>query len=79
VLEITSTEDPGVPGGKVRITLPGPEHCAVRFGTGSKLPTGQTLHVILEVKDSGLPCLYSYKRIVIQVTNAQLLSEGQKL
>ncbi|CEL03741.1 hypothetical protein ASPCAL04887 [Aspergillus calidoustus] len=79
VLEITSTEDPGVPGGKVRITVPGPEHCAVRFGTGSKLPTGQTLHVILEVKDNGLPCLYSYKRIVIQVTNAQLLSEGQKL
>ncbi|KAL5050879.1 hypothetical protein BDW71DRAFT_215054 [Aspergillus fruticulosus] len=78
-LEITSTEDTGVPSGKVKITLPEPEHCAVRFGFGSNMATGQTLHVILEVKDSGLPCLYSYKRIVIQVTNAQLLSEGQKL
>ncbi|KAL2859203.1 hypothetical protein BJX68DRAFT_252240 [Aspergillus pseudodeflectus] len=78
VLEITSTEDPGVPGGKARITLPEPEHCAVRFGTGSQLATGQTLHVILEVKDNGLPCLYSYKRMVIHVTSEQFLSEGQK-
>src|SRR5690606_35776955 len=30
-----------------------------------KLATGQELHIILEVKDSGTPSLFSYRRIVL--------------
>ena len=78
-LEIQSIEGTGVPGAKVKITIPDPERCTVRFTSGNSLAAGQALHVILEVKDDGLPCLYSYKRVVIQVTNSQFLSEGQEL
>ena len=27
----------------------------------------ETVHIILEVKDSGEPCLYSYRRIVVEI------------
>ncbi|KAL4789337.1 hypothetical protein BDV19DRAFT_395155 [Aspergillus venezuelensis] len=58
---------------KVMVRLPGAEKCAIDFVTGVAKARGQELHVVLEVKDDGVPCLYSYKRIVIQVTNQNLL------
>lgn len=63
---------------KVKVTLPGPEKCAIDFVSGKAQRKGQEVHVILEVKDNGAPCLYSYKRLVIQVTNQDLLGGRDK-
>ncbi|RDW76324.1 uncharacterized protein DSM5745_06316 [Aspergillus mulundensis] len=65
-------------GRKVKVTLPGPEKCAIDFVSGKAVAQGQALHVILEVKDDGAPCLYSYKRVIIQVTNEKLLGGRDK-
>lgn len=60
-------------GSKVQFVLPGPEKCAIDLVTGKAQSKGQVLHIILEVKNTGSPCLYSYKRVVIQITNEKIL------
>lgn len=73
LLDIAAADaDEKVVGRKVRVTLPAPDKCAIDFVSGEAVTRGQELHVILEVKDNGSPCLYSYKRVVIQVTNEGL-------
>ncbi|KAL3473288.1 hypothetical protein BJX99DRAFT_249044 [Aspergillus californicus] len=72
-LEIVPVEDTGDRGSKVKITLPGPEKCAIDFTSGKALARGQALHVLLEVKDDGAPFLRSYKRVILQATNERLL------
>ncbi|KAL3462522.1 hypothetical protein BJX64DRAFT_277063 [Aspergillus heterothallicus] len=57
---------------KVEVALPGPEKCSIDFLSGKAKAKGQELHLVLEVKDNGDPCMYSYKRVVIQVTNETL-------
>ena len=59
-------------GTKVSIQLPPSEKCAIDFLTGEPQAMGQTLHIILQVTDSGTPQLTTYKRIVIQITNSDL-------
>lgn len=56
-------------GAMVQVQVPPAELCAVNILTGEALDKGQTLHLILEVKDSGIPSMRTYKRIVLQVTN----------
>ncbi|KAF1957874.1 DUF1593-domain-containing protein [Byssothecium circinans] len=73
-MDIKPVEDvKALPGSKVQFVLPGPEKCAIDFVTGKAQSKGQVLHIILEVKNNGSPCLYSYKRVVIHVTNEKLL------
>ncbi|KAG4440844.1 hypothetical protein IFR05_003657 [Cadophora sp. M221] len=62
-----------LPGSKVQFVLPGPEKCAIDLISGKAQSKGQVLHIVLEVKNDGWPCLFSYKRVVIQVTNEKLL------
>ncbi|KAH7385039.1 hypothetical protein BKA64DRAFT_682027 [Cadophora sp. MPI-SDFR-AT-0126] len=62
-----------LPGSKVQFVLPGPEKCAIDLVSGKAQSKGQVLHIILEVKNDGTPCLNSYKRIVVQITNEKLL------
>lgn len=70
-------DEEGQPHGrKVSIQLPPPEKCAVDMFTGKPRETGQVLHFILTVKDSGTPQLTTYKRVVIQTTNKDL--RGQR-
>ncbi|KAH9212286.1 hypothetical protein DL95DRAFT_391751 [Leptodontidium sp. 2 PMI_412] len=68
-----------LPGSKVQVVLPGPEKCSIDLISGKAQSKGQVLHIILEVKDDGIPCLYSYKRVVIQVTNEKLLGGRDKV
>ncbi|KAL3448013.1 hypothetical protein BJX65DRAFT_317618 [Aspergillus insuetus] len=56
-------------GAVVTVHVPAAEACAVDILKGEALERGQTLHLILEVKDSGIPCMRAYKRIVLQTTN----------
>ncbi|KAJ6071017.1 hypothetical protein N7467_012336 [Penicillium canescens] len=56
-------------GAVVRIQIPPAVSCAVNILTGEALQKGQMLHLILEIKDSGIPSMRAYKRIVLQVTN----------
>jgi hypothetical protein len=71
-LDISHVGDAHGPGNKVKFTLPPPEKCAIDLLSGQAQSKGQVFHVIVEVKDDGYPCLCSYKRVVIQVTNRQL-------
>jgi hypothetical protein len=73
--------DGQVPRRKVKVTLPSPGRCAVALGTNEPVLKGQELHLVLEVKDDGLPSLTTYKRIVIQCLNPELstaLAEGEE-
>ncbi|KAF1837139.1 DUF1593-domain-containing protein [Decorospora gaudefroyi] len=63
-------------GRKVGVTLPPPEKCAVDFWSREPVAVGQLLHLILEVTDEGTPCLTSYRRVLIQVTNKELRGGG---
>ncbi|KAJ5883465.1 uncharacterized protein N7473_010351 [Penicillium subrubescens] len=56
-------------GAMVRVQIPPAELCAVNILTGEPLEKGQIFHLILEVKDSGIPSMRTYKRIVMQITN----------
>lgn len=64
-------------GRKVEVQIPGPEMCCVELLSRIALARGQLLHLILEVKDNGLPPLVSYRRILIQTTNKDLRGGGQ--
>lgn len=56
----------------VAIQMPPAEKCAVEPRSGEAQALGQQLHVVLQVTDDGTPSLTTYKRIVIQITNAAL-------
>ncbi|KAF2711874.1 DUF1593-domain-containing protein [Pleomassaria siparia CBS 279.74] len=60
-------------GRKVEVTLPPPEKCSVDLFTRQPVAKGQLLHLILEVKDDGVPSLTSYRRVLIQVMNKELV------
>jgi hypothetical protein len=62
---------------KVEVTLPPPEMCAVDLRTKMPVAMGQLLHIILEITDDGTPCLTSYRRVLIQVTNKELRGGGR--
>lgn len=64
---------------RVRVTLPPPEKCAVDLMSRNPLARGQLLHLILEVKDNGIPPLRSYRRILVQVTNHDLRGGGKAI
>lgn len=57
----------------VKIKIPPAETCAVNIVTGQALDKGMVLHFILEVTDSGSPKLTTYKRVVMQTVNPNLL------
>ncbi|KIW77105.1 hypothetical protein Z517_09551 [Fonsecaea pedrosoi CBS 271.37] len=57
----------------IKITIPPPEKCAVEIVTGKALEKGMALHFILQLTDSGSPSLTTYKRIVVQTTNKNLV------
>lgn len=59
-------------GRVVSIQLPPPEACAIDMFSGEPQEEGQSLHFILELKDSGTPQLTTYKRVVVQITNKEL-------
>lgn len=60
----------------VKVTLPPPDRCCVELISRKAVSRGQLLHLILEVTDSGSPPLTSYRRILIQATNEQLVGGG---
>lgn len=60
-------------GKVVDVTLPGPEKCCVELLSRKAVEKGQAMHIILEVTDSGSPSLTSYRRVVIQTTNKDLI------
>ncbi|KPM45286.1 hypothetical protein AK830_g1278 [Neonectria ditissima] len=51
---------------KVEVQTPSADVSCVEFKTWKPLDRGQVLHVVLEVKDSGVPQLTTYRRILIQ-------------
>ncbi|KAF5009786.1 hypothetical protein FDECE_4022 [Fusarium decemcellulare] len=53
-------------GSKVEVQTPAADVSCVEFKTWKPLERGQLLHVILEVKDDGLPQLTAYRRVLIQ-------------
>ncbi|SPO03171.1 uncharacterized protein DNG_05853 [Cephalotrichum gorgonifer] len=75
-VEEVKIEKQDTEGRIVNITLPGPEKCCVDLLSRQAVATGQVLHVILEVTDSGTPNLTSYRRVVIQATNKDLRGGG---
>lgn len=60
-------------GSTIRVKMPPPEKCTVDLINGQALEKGQAFHLILQVRDSGTPRMTSYKRIILQSTNLQLL------
>ncbi|KAK6070338.1 cellulose-binding protein [Seiridium cupressi] len=59
-------------GKVVEVQIPPAEKCCVEFKTWKPLARGQILHLLLEVKDDGSPQLTTYKRVLIQTTNADV-------
>jgi hypothetical protein len=56
--------------------MPPPGKCCVELISRQAVTKGQLLHLILEVKDNGVPALTTYRRVVIQATNEKLLGGG---
>ncbi|KAJ5293839.1 hypothetical protein N7508_008660 [Penicillium antarcticum] len=63
-------------GSVVEVQMPPPGKCCVELISREAIATGQLLHLILEVKDNGVPALTTYRRIVIQAKNEKLLGGG---
>jgi hypothetical protein len=61
----------GAPG-IVKVKVPPADKCAVDVLNGTALEKEQALHLILELKDNGVPSLTTYKRVVLTVTNRGL-------
>ncbi|KAM0414653.1 hypothetical protein ACHAPT_013497 [Fusarium lateritium] len=72
---VVKAQDPS--GAIVRVQMPPAKCSAVNVLTGNPVEQGQTLHLILEVKDDGSPSLVTYKRVVLQVTNVELQGAGK--
>ncbi|KAJ9491909.1 hypothetical protein VN97_g1340 [Penicillium thymicola] len=64
-------------GSVAEVTLPPPERCCVGLISRKAIQKGQSLHVILEVKDNGSPALITSRRVVIQVKDEKLLGGGR--
>ncbi|OQE26103.1 hypothetical protein PENFLA_c007G01847 [Penicillium flavigenum] len=63
-------------GSVVEVTVPPAEKCCVELISRKAVARGQLLHLILEVKDNGSPALITYRRVLIQATNEELLGGG---
>lgn len=72
-LDISPLEGTGNGTRKVKVAIPGPEKCVTEFPNGNTQAEGQDLHLVLEVKDDGAPCLYSYKRVIFRLKSEKLL------
>lgn len=64
--------DKSKPGVKVQLKVPPPEVSGLEQRSGKPVLKGNEYHFVLEVKDNGLPCLITYKRVVVQATNHEL-------
>ncbi|KAL5591068.1 hypothetical protein FOBRF1_014625 [Fusarium oxysporum] len=51
---------------KIEISIPSADVSCVEFKTRRPLDKGQVIHVILEVRDNGIPQLVTYRRVLIQ-------------
>ena len=71
-VDIVQVGDAQSPWSKIKVRLPPPGKCAIDFLSGKPQTEGLIFHIILEVKDTGTPCLCTYKRVVIQATNHRL-------
>jgi hypothetical protein len=58
-------KEAGTYAGKIEIS--DPENKNASFAVPADAKTGNTIHVILEVKDSGTPQLTRYQRVIITV------------
>ncbi|KAF9872733.1 hypothetical protein CkaCkLH20_09912 [Colletotrichum karsti] len=65
--------DSEVPGKRVEVQIPPPQVSCLEQLSGKPVENGHEYHIILELKDNGTPCLTTYKRVVIQTKNPQLL------
>ncbi|KAJ5749125.1 uncharacterized protein N7511_010821 [Penicillium nucicola] len=63
-------------GSVVEVQVPPADKCCVELISRRAIAKGQLLHLILEVKDNGVPALTTYRRVVIQATNEKLLGGG---
>ena len=77
---IVANDDHEAPGRKVIVNLPSPGRCAIDRHTRKPTATGQSLHLILTVRDNGTPSMVTYKRIIFHCTNNALsdkLGDGE--
>ncbi|CAG8887352.1 unnamed protein product [Penicillium nalgiovense] len=63
-------------GSVIEVTVPPAEKCCVELISRKAIARGQLLHLILEVKDNGSPSLITYRRVLIQATNEELVGGG---
>lgn len=77
-VDFESVDDTLPNGAVVKVTMPPLEKSAVDILTGKALEKGQVLHLILEVTDTGVPSLTTYKRVVVQITNVKLRGGSSK-
>ncbi|KAL4879556.1 hypothetical protein BJY04DRAFT_229086 [Aspergillus karnatakaensis] len=68
-VKVTAENDDG---SIVKVAIPEPHICAMHPLTGEAVERGQLLHLVLEVRDDGVPAMLSYKRILLQVVNGRL-------
>ncbi|KAE8318792.1 hypothetical protein BDV41DRAFT_589598 [Aspergillus transmontanensis] len=67
-------EDAQKPKGSViRVKIPPPAECAVDLVNGQAVEKGQAFHLILQLQDNGVPRMTTYKRVILQTTNPELL------
>ncbi|KAE8164909.1 hypothetical protein BDV40DRAFT_298000 [Aspergillus tamarii] len=67
-------EDAQKPKGSVIcVKIPPPAECAVDLVNGQAVEKGQAFHLILQLEDNGVPRMTTYKRVILQTTNPQLL------
>ncbi|KNG88493.1 hypothetical protein ANOM_003256 [Aspergillus nomiae NRRL 13137] len=73
-------EDAQKPRGSViRVKIPPPAECAVDLVNGQAVGKGQAFHLILQLQDDGVPRMTTYKRVILQMTNPELLGGTGKV
>ena len=70
-IELQPTD--GGDGRVVKVVLPPAEWSAVNRVTGKAMSRGMAHHFVLQVTDSGSPPLTTYKRVVVQTTNKNIV------
>ncbi|KAM0428617.1 hypothetical protein ACHAPT_006978 [Fusarium lateritium] len=58
-------------GSKVEVTIPPADVSCVQFRTWKPLARGQVLHLVLEVKDDGVPQLTTYRRVLVHAVRGE--------